>query len=277
MNPNHPVYIVSKGRWESRLTSKALESMGVPYYIAVEPQEFDNYAAVIDPSKILVLPFSNHGGGPTPARNWCWNHSIENGASWHWVMDDNINGFVRLNRNERVPVSSGTIFKCAEDFVDRYENIAIAGFEYRFFAGGNRRKKPAFRMNTRIFSCLLIRNDIPYRWEGKYNEDTDISIRVLKDGWCTLMFQCFLQNKTVTQALPGGNTDEFYSKEGTLPKSQYLVDKHPDLASIIYRYGRWHHRVDFDVFRKNILKKKAGILVQNGVNEYGMVLKETKP
>lgn len=51
MNPRHPVYIISKGRWESRLTSKALEAMRVPYHIVVEPQEYDDYAAVIDSQK----------------------------------------------------------------------------------------------------------------------------------------------------------------------------------------------------------------------------------
>ena len=33
MNPKYPVYIISKGRWERRLTSKALEKMDVPYRI----------------------------------------------------------------------------------------------------------------------------------------------------------------------------------------------------------------------------------------------------
>lgn len=46
--PRYPVYIVSKGRWESRLTAKALDALGVPYRIVVEPQERDRYAAVID-------------------------------------------------------------------------------------------------------------------------------------------------------------------------------------------------------------------------------------
>ena len=59
MNPRYPVYIISKGRWESRLTSKALEEMNVPYHIVIEPQEYDQYAAVVDPAKIFVLPFSN--------------------------------------------------------------------------------------------------------------------------------------------------------------------------------------------------------------------------
>jgi hypothetical protein len=274
MNPKHPVYIVSKGRADSRLTSKALEEMNVPYYIAVEPQEYDDYAAVIDPTKILVLPFSNHGEGATPARNWCWEHAIENGAEWHWVLDDNMNGFVRMNNNMRIPAKTGSIFRASEDFVERYENVAIAGFEYRFFAGGARRRKPPYRLNTRIYSCLLIRNDIPYRWEGRYNEDTDISLRVLKDGWCTVLFQAFLCNKAATQTVSGGNSAEFYDHEGTLPKSQMLVDKHPDVARHAFLYGRDHHFVDYTPFKNNRLAKKSNLEISNGNDEYGMVLRE---
>ena len=37
--------------------------MGVPYQIAVEPQDYDDYAAEVE-SKLLLLPFSNHGDGP---------------------------------------------------------------------------------------------------------------------------------------------------------------------------------------------------------------------
>ena len=51
MNPKHPVYIISKGRWESRFTSKALEKMNVPYSIVVEEQEYDTYASVINKDK----------------------------------------------------------------------------------------------------------------------------------------------------------------------------------------------------------------------------------
>ena len=44
MNPKYPIYIISKGRAESRLTSKALERLKVPYRIVIEPQEYDEYA-----------------------------------------------------------------------------------------------------------------------------------------------------------------------------------------------------------------------------------------
>ena len=59
MNPKSPIYIISKGRWDSRLTRKSLERMKVPYHIVVEPQEYDSYASVIDKQKILTLPFKN--------------------------------------------------------------------------------------------------------------------------------------------------------------------------------------------------------------------------
>lgn len=274
MNPNYPIYIVSKGRWETRLTSKALERMNVPYSIVIEPQEYDEYAAMIDPSKIHVLPFSNLGQGSIPARNWIWDHAISIGSKRHWIMDDNIASFNRLNRNLMVKVTSGSIFKAAEDFVDRYENVAIAGLNYDFFAKA-KEKLPPFVLNTRIYSCSLIKNDISYRWRGKYNEDTDLSIRALKDGYCTIQFNAFLQEKATTQTMKGGNTDELYAN-GTLEKSQALADLHPDIAKVVWKFNRWHHSVDYSQFKKNKLKKIENLSIQKEINNYGMKLIEIK-
>ena len=55
MNPKYPLYIVSKGRADSRLTSKALEKMQVPYYIVIEKSDYKDYSAAIDKKKILIL------------------------------------------------------------------------------------------------------------------------------------------------------------------------------------------------------------------------------
>ena len=286
MNPKYPIYIVSKGRWKTRLTSKALERINAPYYIVVESHEREEYAAVIDPAKVLVLPEKylrdydtcddegdTRGKGPGAARNFCWDHSMSLGYARHWVMDDNIASFNRLNRNLMVKVTSGTIFRAAEDFVDRYQNVVIAGFNYDFFAKA-KEPLPAFVMNTRIYSCLLIQNSLPMRWRGRYNEDTDLSIRALKAGLCTIQFNAFLQEKATTQTMAGGNTDEFYSKEGTLPKSQMIERLHPDVAEVVWRFNRWHHHVDYSVFKHNTLVKRYGVAVPEGINEYGMKLQE---
>ncbi len=173
--------------------------------------------------------------------------------------------------NKRVRVGSGAIFRAAEDFVDRYENIPISGFQYRFFIAPNE-KCPPYVKNTRIYSCLLIDNKCKHKWRGRYNEDTDICLRVLKDGDCTIEFNAFLQDKSATQTVKGGNSAEFYDKEGTINKSQMLVDMHPDVASLVWKYGRCHHYVNYSSFKKNKLRLKGGIVLPTESNEYGMKL-----
>lgn len=287
MNPSFPLYIVSKGRWESRMTVKALELMNTPFKIIVEPQEHTQYASVIDPKKILVLDmeykkkydtFSKSDDilstGSGPARNFAWEHSISEGHKWHWVMDDNIRHFFRFNRNLKVPVSDGTIFKCMEDFVLRYENVAMAGPQYYFFAPRKWDLNPLI-INTRIFSCNFIRNDLPLRWRGRYNEDVDLSIRMLKRGYCTILFNTFLQGKMQTLKMKGGNTDEIYHK-GTELKSKMIVDMHPDICELKFKYGRPHHHCDLTSFKKNKLIKKKNLPIDPDVNNYGMELKIIK-
>lgn len=284
MNPEYPVYIVSKGRWDSRLTSKALERMRIPYKIVVESGERDEYANVIDNNKILTLPqkylddydtFDDLGDskskGPGAARNFCWDHSTAMGYDRHWVLDDNLDDFHRLNRNMKTPVRTGATFKAAEDFVNRYENVPIAGFNYYSFCKTTD-KVPPYKLNTRIYSCLLIQNDIDYRWRGRYNEDTDLSLRVLKDGLCTIQFNAFLCGKVTTQRMAGGNTKEFYAEEGTLAKSQMLEDMHPDVAAVVWKFNRWHHTVDYKPFTDNKLILKAGGHIKQGIDNYGMEL-----
>jgi hypothetical protein len=273
MNPEYPVYIVSKGRWQSRLTSKSLERMGVPYRIVIEPQEYNEYAAVIPASKILVLPFQNLNEGSIPARNWIWEHAIGRGAERHWILDDNIEAFNRLNRNRKPEVETGAVFKAAEDFVNRYENVALAGFNYYSFCKTTD-KLPPYYLNTRIYSCILILNSLPYRWRGRYNEDTDLSIRALKDGWCTVLFNAFLAGKVTTMRMNGGNTDQLYKDDGRKKMAEALAELHPDCVKVSWKFNRWQHHVDYRRFKKNKLKRKEGIVIPSGIDNYGMVLRE---
>ncbi len=270
MNPRYPVYIISKGRWESRLTAKALDKINVPYKICVEPQEYDKYAAVIDPEKVLELPFSNLGQGSIPARNYVWEHAKATGAYRHWIMDDNIRDFWRLHNNLKTPCHTGTIFYVCEDFVERYENIGQAGLNYYMFAP-RKEKVPPLYFNTRIYSCILNRNDLPYRWRGRYNEDTDLSLRILKDGWCTILFNAFLAQKMTTMHMKGGNTDELYQDDGRRQMAQSLVDQHPDVARVSHKWGRWQHHVDYRQFKQNKLVLKPGVNIPDEPNNYGMV------
>jgi len=291
MNPIYPIYIISKGRADSRQTSRTLEDMNVPYRIVIEESEYDDYAAVIDPEKILTLPsdfrenpkyaipdpINGHIGGSIPVRNWVWEHSIKEGHKRHWIMDDNIRHFYRLNQNLKTRVTSGNIIRACEEFTDRYENVPMSGMNYAFFAPAFS-KRPPYYLNTRVYSCILLSNDIPHRWRGRYNEDTDLSLRILKDGYCTFLFNAFLCGKSATMAMSGGNTEEVYAKDGNefdnrLTFAESLRDQHPDVVQITKKWGRWHHHVNYDGFKvsnKPILK--TGLSIPKGTNEYGMKL-----
>lgn len=269
MQPKYPIYIVSKGRADTHFTARTLEYMNVPYLIVIEPQEYLQYAKVINSKKILVTPFKNLGQGSIPARNFIFEHAISSGAKKHWIMDDNIQWFYRFNNCLQIPVNSGTIIRALEDFTDRYENIGLAGMQYEYLAPRKQRQRP-FILNTRIYSCILINHKINLKWRGKYNEDTDLSIRVLKDGWCTFLTNAFLCGKMPTLTMRGGNYSIY--KDGRKEFAEALRKQHPDIVEVVQKWNRWHHKVDYSAFKGNELKLKKGIKIKQGIDEYGMEL-----
>ena len=286
-SPRFPLYIVSKGRSAYMVTSKALTRMAVPHFVVVEPQEVEAYETAIRSMGLLatVLPLDlsfkdryelcddlgmTRSTGPGPARNFAWDHSITGGHAWHWVMDDNIVRFYRLNRNAKIQVLAPLFWRAMEDFVLRYENVAMAGPNYEMFAKA-RDRLPPFITNTRIYSCNLIRNDVPFRWRGRYNEDTILSLDMLKAGWCTVQFNAFLQNKLATQRLKGGNTAEFYAKEGTAPKSEMLKAVHPDVTRLVWKFNRHHHNVDYKRFKQPLRRRPDAEMVSATADAFKLV------
>jgi hypothetical protein len=270
-----PIYVISKGRWEKPLTARALLALGIRFSLVVEPQERAEYAKALPDVPLLSLPFSNLGQGSIPARNWVWEHSLDAGTAYHWILDDNIDGFYRLNHNQKPRIREGNPFAPIEDFTERYANVALAGMNYEFFVLRRRAEQP-FKLNTRVYSCILIRNGIPERWRGRYNEDTDLSLRVLKGGWCTILFNAVLAKKMPTMKMKGGNTESLYKlsdgQDGRLLMAQSLQQQHPDVVKITRKWGRWQHQVDYRPFKRNRLIRKPGVEIPTGPNEYGMRL-----
>jgi hypothetical protein len=186
---------------------KALEAIGAGFRVVIEPQEFPQYSQVIPESKLIMLPFSNLGQGSIPARNFVWQHAIDEGHQRHWILDDNIRRFYRLHENKKYTVTTTATFEALEDFVDRYENVPMAGMNYELLILAKNKVRP-ITWNTRVYSCILLDNKNPLWWRGRYNEDTDLSLRYLKAGNCTALFNAFLCQKIATMTCKGGNTDE---------------------------------------------------------------------
>lgn len=276
MTPKWPIFIPTKGRADSRLTIKMFDRLKVPYTIFVEAADYDAYAAHVDPERIHVLPHANLG--VTVTRNYMWDYAELMGYEWYWSFDDNIEGLYRFNRNLKTPCADATVLAVAEDFTERYENIAISGLNYFMFV---KRKYvvPPYTMNTRIYSNMLIRTMAksstgdPYRFSTFYNEDTDLCLRVLKDGWTTVLFNAFLIGKQTTLTMKGGNT-EFYEKTDRRREfAEELQRAHPDCVQIVEKWGRWHHQVNYGRFNQR-LRRRPDVTIPVGVNNFGMVMQE---
>ena len=284
-----PVYIPTKGRAEYCITMRYLANIGIPFYAVVEEQEYDDYAAKLGADQILVLPADyktryetlddlglSKSTGPGPARNFAWDHAISQGHAWHWVMDDNIQGWYRFHKNEKNFIRSPAGLRSCEDFALRFENVGMAGPQYGMFAPRRFTHRKPFVINSRIYSCNLIRNDLPFRWRGRYNEDTILSIDMLEAGWCTLSFMHVLANKMATQVLPGGNTEAFYSYEGTAAKSRMLYEAYPQFVELVDRWGRPHHYIDYKKHWLHWprLRLHKGLHIADEPNAYGLSLRE---
>lgn len=274
MKNKYPIYIPTKGRFESRKTVKALLEMGADFRVVIESHEYDLYKKILKDSQILILPYShpNESSQLVTTRNWIKNHSISEGHKRHWQFDDNIKAFYRMNNNKRIKVLSPVIFRCVEDFVDRYTNIAMAGLNYMNYAIPDGR--PPYFINSRVYSMSLVNNELPYMWRGIYNDDTDICLRMLKDGYCTINFNAFSGDKDATMITRGGNTPIYTTGDLRSDFVDSLIEQHPDVVKKVWRFERWHHEVNYKPFKNNMLIKKEGLIIEDKVNNYGMILKK---
>lgn len=265
MNANkikYPIYIISKGRYQNPYTANFLLKENIPFKIAIEPQEYDNYCKTIPAQYLTKLPFSNLGLGSYPARNWCWEDSLKKGYKKHFLFDDNIRGFYKFTNGIRKRCNAFPALKILEEFTERYTNIGISGYNYTSFITSET-KKP-FTINTHIYSGMLINNEIPYRWRLKYNEDIDLCFQVLTNKWCTVSLNIFSIHKiSTTSKMPGGNQTELYQNNDPnkkLLKVYSLKKIWPNYVKVIHRFGRPHHSINWlKLFNHPLKKRKKSV------------------
>lgn len=266
----HPIYIISKGRADRCLMARYLLSENIYFKVAVEPQEYNLYKQNIPERNLLRLEFQNLGMGSTPARNACWDNAIKIGAQKHFIFDDNIYRFIKMDKGLRRKSEKHIALESLyvlQAFQERYKNLPIAGYNYSSFAG-TWTTKP-FYLNTHVYSGMLIENDCKYRWRLKYNEDVDINLMALNDNKCTILLNMYLIQKVSTTAkMKGGNQDELYKNNDPKKKAlktSSLQQIWPQYVKSTIRYGRPHHQVSWKKFFKQQLQR---------VSNYDQILQE---
>lgn len=67
---------------------------------------------------------------------------------------------------------------------------------------------------------------------------------------------------------------EYYKKtDKRLEFVRELQESHPDVVSLTEKWGRYHHHVNYSVFKQQ-LRRKDDAVIPKGVNNFGMVLQE---
>ena len=266
----YPIYIPTYKRFETSYTARTLEDLKIDknYMMVIrnDKSEIDNYNTCIKNfdlkhAKLLIIPDDFYkeqeelgNDYSVIPRNYIYKHAIESGFSHHWCLDDNIKGFFRKNKGNVLPFID-TMFPLyfVEEYIKKYANVFQAGIQYRHLSFPMMYRPPII-LNNRVYSCILIKHIDGFRWRGKYNEDTDLSIRLLKSGYATMTFQNVLCGKQTTSSVKGGNTDDIYKTEdGYLKKANAIVEWHPDVTKFAIRYGHPHHFVDYRAFECNDL------------------------
>lgn len=285
--PRYPIFIPSKGRPDNRhqCTMNMFDATGVDYKLVVEPQDRNAYAKTFGATHVLVLPENDRG--LIYSRNWIKDYSVAQGHERHWQWDDDILGMERVYRGYRLRCPANVAIVALEDFIDRYENVALASFNSAFFvplSNGTALmyKYPPFFLNHRCYTAFIMLNSLPNRWRFRYNEDTDMTLQVLADGWCTVLLNAFLIKPTWTtsNASPKGKKEHtggqggVYKADGRLKMARDLERMWPGVVTTYRRFQRPQHKVK-DNWRKfdTKLKRKASVKLEelSAVNNYGLV------
>lgn len=237
------------------MTADMLDEENTPYYLVTEPQETDEYKVNYNNAHILTLPFSDMGS-VTPARNWIKEHATKAGHKRHWQLDDDVQQLLIIKKGKRVKASCNYVLSNCEAFVDRYSNVAVAGLKNSQPFGYN--INAPYKKNQMVYVVMLILNDLPFLWRGTHGEDTDFSLQVLCNNWCTILFQMFQFMTVASGTTKGGNTD-MYSDDGRIQRVRELQRR---WSPHIVKMRRVNNRPSFNVdkvwrkFDQSLVKTK---------------------
>jgi hypothetical protein len=56
--------------------------------------------------------------------------------------------------------------------------------------------------------------------------------------------------------------------------ANHLRRQHPDVVTVSRKWGRWQHHVDYRPFKNNKLIKRENVDYTQGVDNYGMEIKD---
>ena len=274
MKKLNTIYIISKGRPWCR-TAKLLESLGYPEWFIVcgtndetlpeYKKRWGNKVLVFDWKKetettdtLDNFGFESMPSGATPVRNATIRISQQRGEKRHWQFDDDYRAFYLYNKqkNKFERIRDGkTLYNemnVISSFADK-ANLPNAGFCLTNASFPD----SACTVEPRVFNMHNLPSD-PEKaqfWRGRMNDDLINAIEVLQKGGREFAFKFLATNMVPSQSEKGGLTD-IYKEIGTVRKTAYAVLIAPGAVKLVIRFGRYHHRVNWDTLKSCVISEK---------------------
>jgi hypothetical protein len=221
-----PVYVISRHRSQYELVSRQLIDGGVPHHLVIEPHDYDAYASRYPSDVLLTTPVDNIG--LAGVRNFCKDHSTQNGHRWHWCLDDNIKGFDRLTDGKRQRVPVRNVLSVVEQTVSWFDGIGAAtpcNTMWMFAQAG----KPPITYNRTISCAMLLNNTTSARFRSGMPVDADYTLQMLAAGWSTVVITHLGYHKTDTGKMQGGLTETEYQGDGRDRRMETLIETWPNV------------------------------------------------
>lgn len=236
-----PVFIPTRGRWDTIAVTKPLDAARINYTLVVEPQEEDAYRRRFPEAEMLVLAESARG--PWFARQSILDYCRDNGLAWCWMLDDNIKGFLCGLK----PVSARAAMSYAESFVGQYANLAIVSLDYQQYAF--RQTKP-YSVNRRA-ACSMLISTAPgadYRADAEIKEDLDFQLQRLAAGMSTVLVHRFAMDKPAMGRGGKGGCHEYYKEGRQNLATRFIVGVWPGVTNAIAKGTGTDVKVDWRRF-----------------------------
>lgn len=226
----YPICIVSKGRANICTTHKLFDDYNILYYYMVEPQDYDKYVNVFDKKRVINIGENNKG--IYYVRNFCIEWTKENGYEKHWQVDDDLrslhyrpmNNIKQLRDSQKINNPLKMLLDI-EDMSIKCVNYGAGCLTHDGFAFS---KKKDIDINKMIYCFQLINNSIVSRYQPNTSEDIDFSIRILMEGYVTMVFNKYSFRTPSSGSIEGGcNSSIDYKNNGRKKRNIQLCETYP--------------------------------------------------
>jgi hypothetical protein len=242
----YPIAIATKGRPDGS-TMKMLDSEGVAYTLFVEPQDAELYCTYKN-----VVVIDENDKGLWYVRNKIIEYYQSKGATWVWVLDDDIKYFKEVIAKRCVNIPAKEMFdRLNTEFVKDYKAIVQLGLAYSQFAWSATKR---YSLDKVCDCCVCINvsklGAIKFR-EMDFKVDRDFTLQILSKGKGSMLINQFAFVVPKNGSNKGGLHAKYHTEGLEEKASRDMIKKWPKVCTFnLKKDGRPDVKINWSYFKR---------------------------